>query len=238
MRSSTILAVITFFISPTLFAGNKSCVELISMTTTKLNFKSTVQLANSQTLHVRIAKESDVTAVTELTHAAFEIWKNLGLKLSPMFQTDEKTASYLMGKGFVVEDSNRKIVATFSLEDGAINRGDHNTIRFTEGDSPDISFTSTGEQSYLNSKPLLIFKKLAVHPALSNSGLGNQLYQIAETMGRENSYSGMILETVKEARWLYDWYIRLGFTTIGAHKYPGSQVETLLLIKPFHGEQK
>jgi len=38
---------------------------------------------------------------------------------------------------------------------------------------------------------------------------------------------------VKEAGWLYGWYVRLGFKRVGTHRYPGSQVETILMVKTF-----
>lgn len=64
-------------------------------------------------------------------------------------------------------------------------------------------------------------------------GLGRELYNIAEQFSRDHGYDGVILETVKEAAWLYDWYLNMGFEVHGSHQYPGSTLQTLLLIKRF-----
>jgi hypothetical protein len=85
---------------------------------------------------------------------------------------------------------------------------------------------------------LLIFKKAAVRSDLAASGLGAQFYQLAEGWGRTNGFDGMILETVREAEWLYNWYSRLGFQPIGNYQYPGSKVETILMLKLFSKENK
>jgi GNAT superfamily N-acetyltransferase len=232
-----ICLVLTFLIiCQSLFAVNKTCAELMSMIKNKLDVTSTIRLADGQEVRIRAAKLSDVTAVTALTHRAFDIWKAQGLKLSPMFQTDEKTTSYLIDKGFVVENYAGAIIATFSFENGSISVAANNEVNFTEGNSPAALFEGIGNNQYYNNQPFLIFKKLAVSPDYSKLGLGNQLYQISESIGRANGYSGIILETVKDANWLYEWYVRLGFSPIGSHKYTGSQVETILMAKPFNKE--
>lgn len=43
----------------------------------------------------------------------------------------------------------------------------------------------------------------------------------------------MILETAGEARWLVEWYLRLGFATVGSYRYPDMKTDTLLMVKLF-----
>jgi hypothetical protein len=149
-----------------------------------------------------------------------------------MRQTDEQTASHLLGKGYVVEDSRQELAATFSLENGGVRRNGTG-IRFTEGGEP-VDYTPfEGDLELLPSARLLIFKKAAVRRETSNSGLGGMLYALAEKSGRAAGYSGMALETVEEAEWLYDWYHGLGFKAIGSRRYSASAVDTILMIKPF-----
>ncbi len=68
---------------------------------------------------------------------------------------------------------------------------------------------------------------------LAGSGLGRKLYKLAEELARMEGRAGMALETAREADWLFAWYKRLGFAPVGALLYPGSAVETILMLKTF-----
>jgi hypothetical protein len=195
--------------------------------------KQEIKLANGALFSVRPGAAADVSPVTGLIHDAFSIWKERGLSLGPMYQTDEQTASYLVSKGYVAENSKGELSGTFSLDDGSVRRNGKTKIHFTEG-GESIDYSRIGDsKASLPVGRLLVFKKAAVKRDTANSGLGFELYALAEKTGRENGYSGMVLETVKEADWLYDWYVRLGFRPIGSYRYPGRQVDTILMIKPF-----
>lgn len=192
-----------------------------------------ILLTNGARFSVRPGGAADVSKVTGLIHDAFSIWKEQGLSLGPMYQTDEQTSAHLMGKGYVVENLQGELSGTFSFDEGAVQRRGKAKIRFTEGvDSVDYSRVSDAK-TFIPSGRLLVFKKAAVKRDTANSGLGAKLYALAEKIARGNGYSGMLLETVKEAGWLYDWYVRLGFKAIGFYRYPGRQVDTILMIKPF-----
>jgi predicted N-acetyltransferase YhbS len=182
---------------------------------------------------VRPAIALDVPKVTRLIHDAFSIWKEQGLDLAPMHQTDAQTAVHLIGQGYVAVNSEGELAGTFSLDEGAVRRIRKAKIRFME-DGATIDYSRISDaMAPLPSGRLLVFKKAAVRRDAANSGLGSELYALAEKTGRENGYSGMVLETAKAAGWLYDWYVRLGFKPIGSYRYPGSQVDTILMIKPF-----
>jgi hypothetical protein len=200
--------------------------------------RRTIELSDGRKFFSRVAGKNDVLETTLLIQKAFEIWKNQGLKLSPMFQTESETAQHLVDKGFVAENDKGEIVATFSLEDGQLSRGGNGSLLFLEGTPPEIPFVPVAAIETLPMGQFLIFRKAAVRPDLANSGLGNKLYQIAEGCGRELGYSGMVVETVREAKWLYDWYVRIGFQEVAKYFYPKGQVETVLMVKIFSKETK
>jgi len=191
-----------------------------------------IRLPSGKVFTVRTAREADVPQVTKVIHDAFEVWKAQGLTLGPMLQTDAETRGHLIGKGAVATDSSGSIVGTFSLENGALGRIPNGSVEFAEGDE---------SNAYLPAEPLmplpsgrmLVFKKAAVKREQANSGLGRRLYGLAEDAARKNGCAGMILETVKEARWLYEWYVRLGFKMIASYRTPGRQIDTVVMIKPF-----
>jgi predicted N-acetyltransferase YhbS len=188
-------------------------------------------LVNDSAVTIRAALPSDVAPVTDLIHLSFQVWAKEGLRLSPMAQTQAETSTHLLEKGFVATDKNNRVVGTFSVDDGQITSTSEGELTYLEGNES-TSFKSTTNTVIKRGK-YLVFKKLAVDPSIGRSGLGRFLYQTAEKMARANGYSGMILETVREATWLFHWYENLGFSVIGSHRYPGSQVDTLLMIKNF-----
>lgn len=196
-----------------------------------------IRLPNGTSFSVRPGGAEDAVKVTALIHDAFSIWKEQGLNLGPMHQTEEQTAAHLVGKGYVAENSHGELSGTFSLDNGAVRAIGKTKVRFTEGgDSIDYPRID-GAKTILPAGRLLVFKKAAVDRNTANSGLGSELYALAEKHAREKGYSGMILETVKEAGWLYDWYLRLGFKPIGSYRYPGRQIDTILMIKSFRGDK-
>jgi predicted N-acetyltransferase YhbS len=196
---------------------------------------TTVVLPSGAKFSVRAGNVADVPRVTELIHRAFDVWKEKGLKLGPMFQTEAQTVEHLVGKGYVAENSQGEIVGTFSLMEGHVGPVGKGKVLFT-GDGDPVEYPRIGDLLGLPSGPLLVFKKAAVQRDAANSGLGSKLYALAERHARNEGYAGTVLETVKEAGWLYDWYMRLGFKPIGSHRYPGRQVDTILMVKPFQGD--
>ncbi len=182
---------------------------------------------------LRSGADRDVSKVTELIHDAFSIWKEAGLSLGPMYQTDEQTAAHLVGKGYVAENSRGELAGTFSLDEGTVRELGTTKVRLdAEGSVTD--YARIGEPKTVVPKGrLLVFKKAAVKRDTANAGLGSELYALAEKNARDNGYAGMVLETVKEAGWLYDWYVRLGFKPIGVYRFPGRQVDTILMVKVF-----
>lgn len=186
-------------------------------------------LPSGAAYEVRAAGPSDAQAVTDLIHSAFETWKRDGLRLSPMSQTVEETRRHLDGKGMVAFDVSGALAGTFSLEDGRIEAADEGILVFHEGrETVQYERMKPPELG-----PRLVFKKAAVAPGHAQAGLGRALYDLAERAAREAGYPGMALETVAEAAWLYDWYLRLGFTPVGRCRYPGSALDTLLMVKDF-----
>lgn len=182
---------------------------------------------------VRPAGPADVLGVTELIHDAFEVWKRRGLKLNPMFQTEEQTARHLLESGFVAVTSSGEMVGTFSLDHGVVEPPRAGFLHFLEGSDPEIAFVCENNSIGKIPDKLLVFKKAAVKQQWASSGVGTTLYQLAEDFARDNGFGGMVLETTRETDWLFNWYVRLGFTPVGSHRYPKSDLDTVLLIKSF-----
>ncbi len=225
-------AIADFLVASVSNASMKRCAELFSMIQSKPKTVALIESRNGQTFQVRDGNAADVSDVTALIHEAFEIWVKQGLRLSPMFQTDAQTSSHLVGKGYVAVDSRGEIVGTFSLDSGLVVRSNSGIV-FFEGNDPAVIFTPIGTVPPLPSGKLLVFKRTAVRSDLTNLGLGRGLYDMAEQIAHLQGYAGMILETVKETEWLFNWYVSLGYQPIGSFRYPDGQVDTILLIKPF-----
>jgi hypothetical protein len=198
--------------------------------------KQVIQLSNGSNFDIRLGGIDDVSKVTKLIHNAFTIWREQGLLLGPMYQTDEETKKYLVGKGYVAENVKGEIVGTFSLTEGKVVRVNQNNVQFV-GDGDSILYSWIGDIEFPPGR-LLMFRKAAVNRDTANAGLGSAFYALSETFARENNYSGMVLETVKEAGWLYDWYRNLGFYPVGSYRPLGAQVDTVLMIKPFNSNEK
>lgn len=189
---------------------------------------------DGQFFSVALATENDVGNVTELIHLAFEVWKMKGLDLSPMHQTTEQTRKHLLGKGLVLKDSQQQIIGTVSFDIGAIETN-ANKYLFYEGAQEPVPYRRNSELNISKTR-FLIFKKLAIHPNVSRSGLGRSVLKMAEQMASDLNLDGVVLETVQDADWLYDWYANENYQTIGFYTYPSRPLETVLMLKPFKNE--
>lgn len=196
--------------------------------------KQVVTDRNGAEYSLKSATEKEIAPTTVLIRKSFKYWVENDVPVSPARQTEEQTRKHLIEGGFVLENEQKEIVGTFTLEESAVEITE-NGYRVTYSNPHDlVKYSQSGSFIEFNKEgKFLVFKKLAIDPDLGRRGLGQKLYDIVEKHARENRYQGMMLETVIEARWLYDWYIDLGFEVIGSHRYPGSQFETLLLVKRF-----
>lgn len=184
---------------------------------------------DGQTFIVTLAGESDVEDVTELIHLAFEVWKTKGLDLSPMHQTPEQTRRHLSGKGLVLKDSQQKIIGTVSFDIGIIETSADKHL-FYQGAQEPVPYLRNSEL-HISKSRFLILKKLAVHPGIARSGLGRSVLKMTEKMARDLDLDGVLLETVRDADWLYDWYANEEYQTIGFYTYPSRPLETVLMVK-------
>lgn len=185
------------------------------------------------TLKIRAANQADVEATTKLIQAAYSYWVKNGVVVSPATQTEEKTASHLLnGRGFVAVDEAGEIKGTFSLDEVELSDKGSEIAATYKSDNSTVNYQKVENGlSSLKHGTYLEFKKLAVSPELLRQRLGLELYELAENLVIKNKYKGMALETVKEATWLYEWYLKLGYNIIGKYKYGSSKLGTLLLAK-------
>lgn len=221
-----------------MIGGMSSCMLLLMAVATN---KSVIKIAPQQLtlkdgakVNVRAATKKDVGAVTDLIHQAYGYWMDeFGLKLTPQTQPTDKTEKHLVGLGFVATDESGKVVATFSVDEVKITETPENIdvkFRFARDG---VSYTKAENLNTPVNGRYLEFKKFATDPSLGRQGLGKQLYLMAENYARANGFDGVELETVYECRWLYEWYVEMGFQVIGKHRYPNSKLDTLILVKRF-----
>jgi len=212
-----------------------SCITVLTSIDPSQYSNLIFMAANGSQFKVRPATSEDIGTVTDVIHNAFGVWQEKGLNLKPMYQTDADTARHLIGKGFVVENSKGEIIATFSLEVGSITKNEGG-VEFIEGGAAPSAFLPSSNEP-IDLPHVVIFKKLAVKRQYAGLGLGSYLYNFAESLGRKDGYSAIVLETVESADWLYQWYLKLGFRTVGTYIYPKSQVKTSLMYKPLEREK-
>lgn len=186
---------------------------------------------SGETFHLRPARSGDVPVVTNLIRKAYSIWPSVGVDVSPAKQSEEKTRAHLVRLGFVLEDAQKKIVGTFSLDEATIDFQNDSIVGKYNYEPAEVTYRRTKPDQTEVSGKYLVFKKLAIDPDQGRSGLGLSLYKIAEQYALDNGYTGVALETVIEARWLYDWYIGMGFKEVGGYRYSPGKLETLLMVK-------
>jgi predicted N-acetyltransferase YhbS len=198
------------------------------------SLNSKLILKNESKVFVATANTEDIEPVTQLIRNAFEVWKQKGLDLSPMYQTSAQTQKHLIGKGLVVKDENSNIIGTVSFEIGRI-QPTLNKNMFYEGDQESVPYSREFDLALTDAK-FLIFKKIAVHPNLSRTGLGKAILHMAEVIAHQYHFDGILLETVQDADWLYDWYLNEDFKIIGTYTYPSRPLQTVLMLKSFEKE--
>lgn len=86
-------------------------------------------------------------------------------------------------------------------------------------------------------KTLIFTTPLATHPGMARSGLGTSILRFAENLALALKLDGVVLETVKETQWLYDWYTNENYQTIGIYHYPSRPIETVLKLKMIGAER-
>jgi predicted N-acetyltransferase YhbS len=236
LLKSAVTALAFSIVSFQILAGTPPCGLIMEFMQTEL-IRNPISLSNDSTasemLNLRQAQPEDIPKTTELIHSAFEVWKARGLRLSPMFQNDESTRSHLTGKGFVGLDSSGNILVTFSTDHGALRKTDSAIVEFFEGKDPALPFKSISTAPIDPARKYIVFKKFAVSPTVANRGVGVKVYNLFERSVRAQDYDGVIIETVREADWLFAWYLKLGFRQMGEYQYPGSPVMTVLMVKDF-----
>lgn len=191
-------------------------------------------LKNGQYITTTIGSEKDVKVVTKLIHEAFSIWKSDGLDLGPMHQNIEQTKGHLVGKGLVFRDGEKKVVGTVSFDFAAIETVSDQHLFCVNNQSP-IPYQKLSSVK-LQDHRFLIIKRIATHPRIVRSGLGTSILHFAENLALTLKLDGVALETVKETQWLYRWYTKESYQTIGLYHYPSRPINTVLKIKMFNDE--
>ena len=160
---------------------------------------------------------------------AFAVWRTKGLDLSPMRQSHEETSIHLLKKGFIIF-LNQDPVATVSLEEGEITCDQKIDFLLKDGDNT-ILYQKIGNCTTPRQGKFLVIKKFAVKQGVAKKGLGLKILKELESLAPRLGFGGTVLETVREAEWLYLWYLQQGYKVIGSHTYSNSKYETVAMLK-------
>jgi ribosomal protein S18 acetylase RimI-like enzyme len=181
-------------------------------------------------LLIRETQEKDLPAITAIINAAYKMWNSIGFDKAN--ETPDSIKPFALKDGHVVCDIEGKIIAAFNMrpiqpsyENGilAVSRA-HKTDR------------SVLDESVITAKELLSFKLiyfygLCVDPKYSQSGLGKTLFEVREKFAQDNGFQAILFETGRDAKWLVEWYQRLGFTIIGNSNKSICPLPLIMMLK-------
>lgn len=179
-----------------------------------LMIKNLVFNFEGRELLIRETREEDLASVTSIINSAYKMWNSIGFDKAN--QTIDKVKTFALRDGHVVSDSSGNVMAAFNIcciepqyENGILSVNLVHRIDKTVLDEKILSFEK------IKKLKLIYFYGLCVHPEYTQSGLGKKLFEIRERFAQENGFQGILFETGRDARWLVEWYQRLGFTIIG-----------------------
>jgi len=153
--------------------------------------------------------EDDLTALTNLLHAAYRPLAELGLHFLATHQTPDVTARRIArGACFVAEQEGR-FIGTITI------------------------LPSTPENSLpLYREPgLFHFGQFGVRPDCKGRGLGRQLHAAIIEHARSLGGKTMALDTAAPATHLIEMYRRWGYREVGRTKWPEVNYESVLMTK-------
>lgn len=181
-------------------------------------------------LTIRETQEGDLSRVTSIINAAYKIWNSIGFDKAN--ETPDSIRPFALKDGHVVCDVEGKIIAAFNIrpiqpsyENGILSvKRAHKTDRSLL----DESVITAAE---LLSLKLIYFYGLCVDPEYAQLGLGKTLFEVREKFVRDNGFRAILFETGRDAKWLVEWYQRLGFTIIGNSNESICPLPLIMMLK-------
>lgn len=181
-------------------------------------------------LNIRETLEDDLPRVTSIINAAYKIWNSIGFDKAT--ETPGSIKPFALKDGHIVCDVEGKIIAAFNMrpiqpsyENGILSvKRAHKTDRSLL----DESVITAAE---LLSLKLIYFYGLCVDPEYAQSGLGQVLFEVREKFARDNGFQAILFETGRDAKWLVEWYQRLGFIIIGKSNESICPLPLIMMLK-------
>jgi len=181
------------------------------------------------------AVESDVIETTELIKSAYQVWHDSGLDLPQSRQTTHETRKHLIGSGITVRNLDDQIICTISIDLASLQFDNSGTffklVLPNKGREIEYVQRANFERTSSGNYSGIYISKFAVLPGQSNRGLGRILLKLIEQAFSNQKYKLLLLETSPDALWLYSWYLRSGFESIGDRDYPEINLKTVLMLK-------
>lgn len=182
-------------------------------------------------LKVRIAAEKDAPELLNLIHKSFQHWTDNGVIVSPASQDLATTLDHTLGRAIILKNESQETIASISFDYAQVGFTDE-SVSFQEGENSSLFFKPLYPNPNMRSGTYFVFKKLVVSPDYSKKHIGTSLIETAFKLASTFRFSGIAIESVREAGWLFSWYEKLGFIPIGWYRYPKSTLDTILLLHP------
>jgi GNAT superfamily N-acetyltransferase len=157
------------------------------------------------------ARDSD-GELTQLLNAAYRRLADMGLNYVAATQDAEMTRRRI-GLGdrcFVMCADDGKIAGTICYY--SASRGEHGPAWYARSE--------VGH-----------FGQFAVLPELQGSGIGSTLLEAVEELALAYGKAELACDTAEPARHLLEYYNKLGFRTVGRHRWPHARYESVILSK-------
>lgn len=192
----------------------------------------------SGVVSVRRAAVQDAVTVGPLIRDTFSQWEAVDIHMQAARETDPQVGTYLDDGGLIFSaaaDPNQ-LIGTITLlwsslefvattNEWAIAVQDGLSVRYSNSLSPESSPHGT--------MSLILLKRFAIHPHYARSGMGRHILDTIERQVTAAGFHGLLAATVEDARWLYDWYVKLGFQAVGVRQYADRPQRRVLLLKLF-----
>ena len=165
----------------------------------------------------KVLATDDMTALTELLHAAYTLRAAANLRCRATHQTPFDTASrFAQGQGFVAEISGKPV--------GTI------TVRPSNRDSPIAFFREPNTWT---------FCQFGVLPEFRGAGIGRKLHSTAVSYAAHHGGKKMCLDTAAPAKDLIDMYLRWGYTIVGEADWrPTTNYLSIVMLCDIAGHAK
>lgn len=154
--------------------------------------------------------------ITQLLHLGYAERVGEGLHYSATDQSVQKTIERVGDGTCLIALLDGKLVATESYK--LIERKDRKRKRWFDDN----------KYYYLHS--------LTVHPDFKRKGIGLKIRNVIRDEAIKNNISSLISDTSEHAKWLIDWYSRLGHKKVGFISHPSTNYYSVVMRTPIKGK--